>query len=472
MIDFLEQIPVAFRRQVAFLAADIIDQAASVGNERWGLTPYLSGIRVNVGWTEILTAHQHHTRLIVDGARARAAVLPEGVSLTDGDDGRGFYPTIPGSLLAGIPHDSPEHFGRTIEALRPALTEAIRAAARRRAGRGVKSGHSQEAVFALASFVGRQLPAPGYVLEPGREANTGSASMDGALRRVPYLFLWNPKKDSGSFSDYERVLREAGAGHAYVTRWICPSKQPRPGDVAILQRTGSKDNGVFAKGFVTGEPFEGDDGIRVVMLKFDSFLPVGREIPREEIIATAKHEGTWSPMASGNIIPEPIHQAIQTIWGMRTSTKDTSEQDEVAVSGTLETERDALTQERIGQAAFRVALMKYWGRCAVTGVLEPAVLRASHIKPWHSSSNEERLDPFNGLLLAAHIDALFDVGLITFEMDGRIRISPLLAEEDLRQLGILPTMRLRLVATEHQTYLQFHHEVFRFGALRDANHQQ
>lgn len=67
MIDFLGQIPVAFRRQVAFLAADIIEQAASVGNERWGLTPHSSWLRVNVGWTEILTALPDHIRLIVDG---------------------------------------------------------------------------------------------------------------------------------------------------------------------------------------------------------------------------------------------------------------------------------------------------------------------------------------------------------------------------------------------------------------------
>jgi putative restriction endonuclease len=39
------------------------------------------------------------------------------------------------------------------------------------------------------------------------------------------------------------------------------------------------------------------------------------------------------------------------------------------------------------------------------------MLRASHIKPWSDCSNRERLDPLNGLLLVAHIDALFDNGL-------------------------------------------------------------
>ena len=146
---------------------------------------------------------------------------------------------------------------------------------------------------------------------------------------IPYLFLWNPKKDTNSFKNYERVRLDAEAGRAYVTRWICPSKQPRPGDVAILQRTGSKNNGIFAKGIVTSEPFESDDGFRVVGLRLDSFLPLGEEIPRKEIVATANYQKPWMPMASGNVVPEPLHEAIQTLWIKRTSAKSP------AVVGTL-----------------------------------------------------------------------------------------------------------------------------------------
>lgn len=122
---------------------------------------------------------------------------------------------------------------------------------------------------------------------------------------------------------------DAEAGRAYVTRWICPSMQPRPGDVAILQRTGSKNNGIFATGIVTSEPFESDDGFRVVGLRLDSLLPLGEEIPREEIVATANYQRPWTPMASGNVVPEPLHEAIQTLWIKRTSAKSP------AVVGTL-----------------------------------------------------------------------------------------------------------------------------------------
>ncbi|KAA1139625.1 HNH endonuclease, partial [Citrobacter portucalensis] len=47
-----------------------------------------------------------------------------------------------------------------------------------------------------------------------------------------------------------------------------------------------------------------------------------------------------------------------------------------------------------------------------------------YIKPWAASENEnERLDPNNGMILAAHLDILFDQGWISFEYDGRFLIS-------------------------------------------------
>lgn len=132
----------------------------------------------------------------------------------------------------------------------------------------------------------------------------------------------------------------------------------------------------------------------------------------------------------------------------------------------LDTERDALVRARIGQSPFRFALLRYWGNsCAVTGITESAVLRASHIKPWRDASDEERLDPNNGLLLAAHMDALFDSGLITFEAKGQIRLSSLLTEETKQKLNITITMRLRRVTKDHETYLVHHRtRVFRAGS--------
>jgi len=58
----------------------------------------------------------------------------------------------------------------------------------------------------------------------------------------------------------------------------------------------------------------------------------------------------------------------------------------------------------------------------MTGVSDKRLLRASHIKPWRESSNFERLDGANGIMLSPHVDALFDLGLMSFEDDGQALI--------------------------------------------------
>jgi hypothetical protein len=84
----------------------------------------------------------------------------------------------------------------------------------------------------------------------------------------------------------------------------------------------------------------------------------------------------------------------------------------------------ALVRQRRGQALFRKGLFDYWGgRCAITGLDVPDLLRASHAKPRKDASNAERLDVHNGLLLAAHLDAAYDQGLMTGYPDGRVEPS-------------------------------------------------
>lgn len=59
--------------------------------------------------------------------------------------------------------------------------------------------------------------------------------------------------------------------------------------------------------------------------------------------------------------------------------------------------------------------------CPVTGTTFAPLLRTSRIKPWAACEDgNERLDPFNGIILAAHIDILFDQGWISFESDGHL----------------------------------------------------
>jgi predicted restriction endonuclease len=101
--------------------------------------------------------------------------------------------------------------------------------------------------------------------------------------------------------------------------------------------------------------------------------------------------------------------------------------------------------------------MALWdGRCAVTGLDEPALLRASHAKPWKDASDSERLDVYNGLLLAAHLDAAFDKGLITLDHLGCLVPSSILSKRSLQVLGLVgdaPRVQLR---PQHQPYMEWH----------------
>lgn len=131
------------------------------------------------------------------------------------------------------------------------------------------------------------------------------------------------------------------------------------------------------------------------------------------------------------------------------------------------TEAECLVVQRVGQNLFRDALMDYWqGRCCITGLAVPALLRASHIKPWAKcQSDDERLDVFNGLLLAPHIDALFDGGWISFSDQGDLLVSKALPSAARAQLGVSSEWTIRNLKPAHVPYLTFH----RTNELREAS---
>jgi HNH endonuclease len=121
------------------------------------------------------------------------------------------------------------------------------------------------------------------------------------------------------------------------------------------------------------------------------------------------------------------------------------------------TEAERLVIQRIGQNLFRGALMDYWGgRCPLTGITEPALLRASHIVPWSDCNDEQRLDVHNGLLLSALWDAAFDQGLVSFADDGKPCVSSSLGEIARRALAIETAPALRDLRDAHRANLAAH----------------
>jgi putative restriction endonuclease len=122
------------------------------------------------------------------------------------------------------------------------------------------------------------------------------------------------------------------------------------------------------------------------------------------------------------------------------------------------TEAERLVVQRVGQNLFRDGLLEFWdGRCAVTGLSVPALLRASHIKPWTDCETDaERLDIYNGILLAPHLDAAFDAGFITIEDDGAIVVSDALNAAARALLGLDKPRCVQALAAGHHSYLPWH----------------
>jgi putative restriction endonuclease len=114
-----------------------------------------------------------------------------------------------------------------------------------------------------------------------------------------------------------------------------------------------------------------------------------------------------------------------------------AEANRILQSKTLaETTRSALIKARIGQGLFRRNLTHFENHCRITGVTFQPHLFASHIKPWRESTNEERLNGENGLLLTPSIDHLFDRGFISFEDNGELLISDVAHKESVRRMGV------------------------------------
>lgn len=124
------------------------------------------------------------------------------------------------------------------------------------------------------------------------------------------------------------------------------------------------------------------------------------------------------------------------------------------------TEREAVVIARRGQGIFKRNVMKLEGHCRITKVNRPEHLRASHCKPWRDSSNSERLDGENGLLLTPNADHLFDRGFISFWDNGDVILSPVAHKESLAKLGIdlSPTLNVGGFSDGQQKYLNFHRE--------------
>lgn len=122
-----------------------------------------------------------------------------------------------------------------------------------------------------------------------------------------------------------------------------------------------------------------------------------------------------------------------------------------------ETERKGLVTSRVGQGAYRKRIIHRWEyKCAVTGFEKLDVLIASHILPWAYSTNEQRLDIHNGILLSPAYDALFDRHLITFENSGMIILTDAIETQAFEKIGVTGHETINNLSAFNFDYLDKH----------------
>ena len=110
------------------------------------------------------------------------------------------------------------------------------------------------------------------------------------------------------------------------------------------------------------------------------------------------------------------------------------------------------------QSYFKNQLFKLWGSsCLVTGIKNENLLIGAHIKPWAKSSDEEKIDPYNGLLLSPNADKLFEIGLISFQDNGSMMMSDKINLSELKKLGIENNIKIDF-KEKNLIYLKYHRE--------------
>ena len=171
-------------------------------------------------------------------------------------------------------------------------------------------------------------------------------------------------------------------------------------------------------------------------------------------------DGQTVALVSGNYVAD-LSEPADTIDMHIEVWENTIEEDIRSRADISETEKDTLVKARRGQGRYRELLLGLEPRCRITGVDTPEHLIASHIKPWRSADNNERLDPENGFMLTPTIDHLFDKGFISFENDGSILLADVADRDAMEKMGVIgegaPT-NVGYLRDGQKHYLDWHRE--------------
>ena len=163
----------------------------------------------------------------------------------------------------------------------------------------------------------------------------------------------------------------------------------------------------------------------------------------------AKYVKNQQPLHTQQLIKKDFVEFLESITSAVGVDKD---------GGTV-TEKQQLYSARVGQGLFRERVIALDKKCIVTGVDDRALLNASHIKAWSESTDEERLDGNNGILLSPHLDKLFDKHCISFSDTGKILVFDENAKNALSRWSIDIDKEYCRFSKERIQYLEHHRKL-------------
>lgn len=292
-------------------------------------------------------------------------------------------------------------------------------------------------------------------------------------------FLWSPKRErNGARSQYYEFMREARPSDVVVSFANAqirhygivsgfPITAPKPPEFGRAGENWSNDGWLVPVTWAAvNQPFRPKDHIDWLRDHLpERYSPIQAngngnqkayltKIDRT-LLEKLMHLGAFDPntlevdqdLANSEALIEQIEEDIQG---------------QIKSNGELsDTETVALVKARKGQGLFRRNVERIEPSCRVTGLEDKRLLIASHVKPWRvCATAAERLDGSNGLLLAPHIDRLFDKGFISFEKNGSMHVSSTLNDRTRQCLGLELALNegVGMFTDDQERYLSYHRD--------------
>lgn len=117
---------------------------------------------------------------------------------------------------------------------------------------------------------------------------------------------------------------------------------------------------------------------------------------------------------------------------------------------------ETIRKKREGQIKYKQDLFSQFGKCPFSKIDDVRLLIASHIKPWAVCNEHEKVDPNNGFILSPLFDKLFDKGYITFEDNGRLKISNWLSDDNRNRIDFQYNINDLHLTPQRCSYLDYH----------------